>query len=462
MGDSFRRRYVCALSFPCVFLAGAAREPRRYGGGVRAVAVLAAGTFVAAAAGAAPSESQRLREAVSVAGVREHLAAFQRIADANGGNRAAGSRGYDASADYVARRARAAGYAVRFQVFRFLYVADRTPPVLEGFARGRDFATMAYSGSGDVRARIVPVPRLGCEARDYARFPPGAVALVRRGACTFRRKADDAVAGGASAVIVANSERRLFRGTLGQPRFRVPVLAATLAVGEELRRGRPILRLRADTVAERRTTRNVIAESRGGDPAHVVMLGAHLDSVASGPGINDNASGAAAILELAEALAGAPTRHRVRFAWWGAEEAGLLGSRRYVASLRRGERARIALYLNLDMIGSPSPARIVYDAAGAPEGSQAIEDVLTRYFAAQGVPTKTRRMGSGSDHSSFAAAGIPVGGLFTGAGARHDPCYHRACDTLANVDERALGEMADAAAHALATFSADISRVRRH
>jgi aminopeptidase S len=114
------------------------------------------------------------------------------------------------------------------------------------------------------------------------------------------------------------------------------------------------------------------------------------------------------------------------------------------------------------MIGSPSPARIVYDAAGAPEGSQAIEDVLTRYFAAQGVPTKTRRMGSGSDHSSFAAAGIPVGGLFTGAGARHDPCYHRACDTLANVDERALGEMADAAAHALATFSADISRVRRH
>jgi Zn-dependent M28 family amino/carboxypeptidase len=103
----------------------------------------------------------------------------------------------------------------------------------------------------------------------------------------------------------------------------------------------------------------------------------------------------------------------------------------------------------------------VYDADGAPEGSQAIEDVLTRYFAAHGMPAKTRRIGSASDHAPFAAAGIPVGGLFTGVGARHDPCYHRACDTLANVDEAALGEMADAAAHALATFSADVSGVRR-
>jgi len=439
-----------------------------------------------------------------LAGIREHLDAFQEIAGRNGGNRLAGTEGYDASARYVARRMRAAGYRVRLQEFTFAFVADRSPPSLRpvdggdwSFRADRDYATLGYSGSGRARAPVVAVDLLvpspgenastsGCETSDFAGFADGAIALLQRGSCTFREKIANAVAAGAVAAVVFNEggpgRAGVFSGTLGSPQVEIPVLAASFAVGDALRRGArrgPTgidVTLEAAVVSERRRTRNVLAESRSGRAGEVVMVGAHLDSVGAGPGINDNGSGSAVVLEAAETLAALRPRNRLRFAWWGAEEQGLLGSRRYVERLSAAARRQIALYLNFDMVGSPNFARFVYDGERAPAGSAAVERVLRRWFAARRLPLLETGIGA-SDHASFARAGIPVGGLFTGADGRksrdeaadfggradrpYDPCYHARCDTIGNLSGTALIQAARAAVYALRVFARDTSAVRR-
>ncbi len=210
---------------------------------------------------------------------------------------------------------------------------------------------------------------------------------------------------------------------------------------------------------------NLIADWPGGDTSQIVMAGAHLDSVTSGPGINDNGSGSAAVLENALAVARAgyqPDKH-LRFAWWGAEELGLVGSRYYVNNLPSAERAKISAYLNFDMIGSPNPGYFVYD------DDPAIEQTFKNYFAGLGVPTEIETEGDGrSDHASFKNVGIPVGGLFTGASrtktsaqvqkwggttTSFDRCYHSSCDTTSNINDTALDRNSDAIAHAIWTLS---------
>ncbi|MFF8317120.1 MULTISPECIES: M28 family metallopeptidase [Streptomyces] len=211
---------------------------------------------------------------------------------------------------------------------------------------------------------------------------------------------------------------------------------------------------------------NLIADWPGGDTNQVVMAGSHLDSVSSGAGINDNGTGSAAVLEAALTVARTgyqPTKH-LRFAWWGAEELGLVGSRYYVNSLSLANRARISGYLNFDMIGSPNPGYFVYD------DDPAIEKTFKDYFAGIGVATEIETEGDGrSDHAPFKSAGVPVGGLFTGAsraktaaqvtkwggtaGQAFDRCYHSSCDTTANVNDTALNRNADALAHAVWTLS---------
>ncbi|MEV5435320.1 M28 family metallopeptidase [Streptomyces sp. NPDC052682] len=214
--------------------------------------------------------------------------------------------------------------------------------------------------------------------------------------------------------------------------------------------------------ASGRTGYNLIADWPGGDTSRVLMAGSHLDSVSSGPGINDNGSGSAAVLETALAVARAqykPTRH-LRFAWWGAEELGIVGSRYYVNNLSSANRARISAYLNFDMIGSPNPGYFVYD------DDPALEKTFKDYFSGIGVPTEIETEGDGrSDHAPFKSAGVPVGGLFTGAsrtktaaqaakwggtaGQAFDRCYHSSCDTTANINDTALDRNSDALAYAV-------------
>src|SRR5687767_13451614 len=307
------------------------------------------------------SETQGFRKQVKLAGIREHQAALQAISDANGGNRVAGSAGYDASAQYVYDRMVAAGYNVSFQEFTFNFDGDASAPTLEQisptpttYIDGVDYDTMQFSGSGDFTAPltavdlVVPSPvanasTSGCEEADFAGFPVGHIALMQRGTCNFVVKAQNAQAAGAVGVIVFNEgnpgRTNLNLGTLGTQQT-IPAITTTFALGDALRNGVVngptglTVRLKVDYFFGPRTTRNVIAETAGGDPNRVVVVGAHLDSVTRGPGINDNGSGSGAILEIALVFAeqGRTPRNKLRFMWYGAEEFGLLGSRFYVNS----------------------------------------------------------------------------------------------------------------------------------
>jgi Zn-dependent M28 family amino/carboxypeptidase len=483
------------------------RRPRLF---VAFAFVLLAALVAVAAGGAATDPiqaSQGLRKAVTLAGIREHQAAFQSFANANGGNRLASFAGHDTSAQYVYDSMAAAGYNVHFQEFSFLLVSDRTPPVLQQvsptaktYVDGPDFQTMQYSGSGDVTAAVTAVDlhlpstggsTSGCEAADFAGFPAGTIALMQRGTCSFRAKAENALAAGAVGVIIFNegndpSRVGVLSGTLNPPPtvFGLSVVGTTFALGLELTGGVTngstgvVVHLKTDTIAETRTTRNVIAETAGGEADHAVVIGAHLDSVSRGPGINDNGSGSATILEVAETYAAQEreTRNKLRFIWFSAEEEGLIGSAFYVNSLSQAEKDRIELMLNFDMIGSPNFVRFVYDgnnSAGGgtvgPAGSGAIEQTFLDYFSAVGLPNAPTPFNGRSDYGPFIANGIPAGGLFTGAegvktaaqavtyggtaGSQYDPCYHLACDTYANNSDTALDQMSDAVAHVVLTYS---------
>ncbi|MFI7672574.1 M28 family peptidase [Actinophytocola sp. NPDC049390] len=217
---------------------------------------------------------------------------------------------------------------------------------------------------------------------------------------------------------------------------------------------------------------NLIAEWPRGDANNVIMAGGHLDSVTAGPGINDNGSGSAALLEVALTVASQDLNpgKRIRFGWWGAEERGLVGSTYYVNNLPSAERSRIKAYVNFDMIGSPNAGYFVYSASGQPSGSLALQQTLQAPFATMGVPTELTSVGGRSDHAAFANAGIPIGGLFTGAevtktsaqaqkwggtaGRAFDRCYHASCDTTSNINVTALDRNADAIAYAVWTLSA--------
>ncbi len=264
----------------------------------------------------------------------------------------------------------------------------------------------------------------------------------------------------------------------------IPALDTTFAVGEELynldKDSGSSVHIFTQTFMEIRRTKNVIADyPAGGRTDRTVVVGAHLDSVAEGPGINDNGSGSAALLETALMMAKVKPENTLRFAWWGAEESGLIGSTAYVAELSAAERDRIALYLNYDMVGSPNYIFMVYDADQStfpapegvpiPEGSTAIEDLYESYYTLIGEPYDDTEFSGRSDYQAFIENGIPSGGLFTGAeevkteeqeaiwggeaGEQFDPCYHQACDTYDNVDLHALEVNSDLIAFAMLTFA---------
>ena len=404
-------------------------------------------------------------------GVREHQAALQAIADANGGTRAAGTDGYTGSVDYVVDTLEAAGWTVTLDEFPFMFFPPAVLEQLTPVAATYETGVFTASGFGEVTGNVIPVdinlvpPRAstsGCEDADYAGLDfsgPSDIALIQRGTCTFSDKAVNAEENGAEAVIIFNqgndpTREGLIVGTLlPGPVVNIPVVGASFADGEALAAAGSTAHIDVDP-PESRPQVNVIAELPGANNDNVVMAGAHLDSVQAGPGINDNGSGSAALLELAQQLGKLQPENTLRFAWWGAEESGLIGSTEYVNGLSQAERDRIALYLNFDMIGSPNYVFMIYDGdesgfpapVPVPEGSIAIEDLFESYFTLVGEPYDDAEFSGRSDYQAFIANNIPAGGLFTGAevpktaeqqaiwggtvGAQFDPCYHLACDTL--------------------------------
>ncbi|MCA0323547.1 MAG: M28 family peptidase [Actinobacteria bacterium] len=459
-------------------------------------------TSIAAAPAQAgnPNSARKLADAVTTQGVMRHLEALQGIADANDGNRGAGTSGYEASGAYVEQQLRAAGYSPQRQYFDFFYEEVHATSLTE-VAPGSgpiENNPMSYSqgtGPGGVTGELASpaVNVQGCDAAAYGGANlTGKIALVSRGTCSFAQKAQVAHQVGAAAIIVYNNAAGALNGTLGgvDPAT-APATGVTQATGQSLlakmANGPVTVKFVLDKSMETRQTFNITAETKTGDPNNVVMMGAHLDGVHDGPGINDNGSGTASILETAIQLGKAnKVNNKVRFAWWGAEELGLLGSEHYVYDLAENnpaELAKIATYLNYDMVASPNYIIGVYDAnestytapVDVPEGSIQTEKILTDYFDSIGQPWVDTAFSGRSDYAAFIELGVASSGLFTGAdgsktadevakfggteGIMYDPNYHTPQDDINNVNAEALGIMSKAIAFSTGTLAYDTSMI---
>jgi Zn-dependent M28 family amino/carboxypeptidase len=477
--------------------------------------LLCAATATVVALACAPSagaidrvDTKKLRKAVTLEKILQHERALQDVAIANDGNRAATTPGYLASLDYVENRLKRAGYATQRVPFDFPAwtqnapsIMEETAPTARTFAEGTDYIVAQFSEGADVSGTVVPTSDVeipppggagtgtsGCEATDFPPETAGGIALMQRGTCTFVAKYANAKAAGAIAAVIFNDgappdDREPPIPTTSTAGIGIPTVMISNDVGESLvteaKSGPVTLRIVVDATTTPNTEYNLIADTPRGDKDRTIVVGAHLDSVAEGPGINDNGSGTATDLAIAEAIAkiGERPRNRIRFAFWGAEEAGLVGSTAYVQQLvKDGGIAEIEANLNFDMVGSPNFVRFVYDGdnstgegAVGPPGSGEIEGMFNKYFRSQGLATAPTAFDGRSDYGEFILNGVPAGGLFTGAegiktpeeedvfggvaGLPYDPCYHQACDTFFNLSYPALDQMSDAAAHAAWTLA---------
>ncbi|KIF01110.1 amidohydrolase [Streptomyces sp. RSD-27] len=473
-----------------------------------AVSALVSPLLLAGPAGASSPQSdaargdalaRKLVKEATGKGAHNHLKVFQSIADYNNGTRVAGSKGHEQSAKYVEGVLRAAGYEVSRQAFEFVYVETIAETLKVDGANGRDvpLKLMTYTASGPeggitAPVAVVPVDADGSNGCDSADFAPGTftgkIALVKRGGCTFAVKQANAAAAGAVGAVIYNNTAGALNGTLGDPTAgKVPTGGISQADGEKLAAeaaaGPVNVTLDVRQFRENRTTWNVVAETQGGDPDNTVFLGAHLDSVAAGPGINDNGSGSAGILQVAQRLAGEQKKikNKVKFAWWSAEEFGLLGSEAYVASLTPEQKKQIKLYLNFDMIASPNAAYFVYDgddsdkvgSGPGPEGSAQLEKQITDFLDAQKIPHEGSDFTGRSDYGPFIEAGIPSGGTDTGAegiktpaqaakfggqaGVAYDVNYHGKGDDIGNIDQKALDINVDVIANAVGHYAYDLA-----
>ncbi|WP_053226473.1 M28 family metallopeptidase [Solirubrobacter soli] len=462
-------------------------------------ACAAVSAFVAAAPVAAANppdvDSTRLEQLVTVQGITEHQKALQGIADMNGGTRYTRTPGFTASAAYVKATLEKAGYDAHYEMFNMPQWVETAPPTLQqvtptnktykaGTAADDnspavDYITFEHSPTKTLtNVKVVPTNDVtipspggttsGCEMTDFPAATSGAVALIQRGTCAFTLKLQNAVAAGAVGVILFNEgdtagrSNALFRSA--DPGYSIPAVLSSTAVGTELYNAfkagqNPTVNLTTNGVDQQKLYPNVVAETPKGDPNHMVLLGAHLDSVPAGPGINDDGSGTSFQLELAEQLAkpGTPPRNKIRFLWFGGEEDGLVGSQYYAAHMSAADVARTDMMLDTDMIASPNFARLVYDGDGStfgsevsgPPGSGTVEKVLTDYWAKRGMVSEPIPFDGRSDYVGFVNRGIPAGGVFAGAeapktaeqvaryggvqGEQLDPCYHEACDTYPTV-----------------------------
>jgi Zn-dependent M28 family amino/carboxypeptidase len=445
-----------------------------------------------------------LESRVTVEGVYAHLEALQAIADAHEDNRAIGTSGYEASGVYIEEVLTAAGYTPVRQEFQATSQSiDAFSITLLGTTQNLDTVdgdripmegTTATPEAGIVGAELIaPATATGCTTDEWGGVDAtGKVAVVSRGICSFAEKDLAAAEAGAVAVLVYNSEEGPLNGTLGEqlPEY-VPAVGLTQAEGQAvvaaLAEGPQTVDLQLQETTTTVDTFNIIAETSTGRADNTVMLGAHLDSVPEGPGINDNGSGSAAILETAVQLAASgELNNQVRFAWWGAEEVGLVGSTHYVEDLAENNPAEldeIATYLNFDMVASPNYVISVYDAdqstfeapVEVPEGSVATEKAFTDYFDAGGQPWIDSAFDARSDYDAFITYGVPASGLFTGAddvktaeqvalfggteGIIQDPNYHTAGDDLSNVNTEALGIMIGAIASVTGSLANDTSAI---
>lgn len=394
---------------------------------------------------------------------------LQDFADQNGGNRAFGGAGHNATTEWIYQTLLKTGaYDVYKQPFVELFTAATVKLTVAGSAVAADYLT--YGPSGDVTGNLVKVNNLGCNGTDYPSAVSGQIALISRGECTFAIKAINAKAAGAKGAIIYNNvPLQALSGTLGGEGDYAPTLGLTQELGNQLLsqvgNGTVSANVFVDAIRENRTNYNVIAETKEGDHDNVLMIGGHTDSVFAGPGINDDGSGTIGSLTVGLALAKYKLKNAVRLGFWGAEEFGKLGSFYYLKTLNGtlsgnpAEVSKLRAYLNFDMIASPNYVLGIYDGDGSafnfsgPTGSDKIEKDFEEFYENRGLPHVPSLFTLRSDYAAFLENGIPSGGLFTGAevlktpeeaqlfggeaGKPLDACYHQKCDNIDNLAEDA-------------------------
>ncbi|KAF7542175.1 hypothetical protein G7Z17_g11816 [Cylindrodendrum hubeiense] len=386
---------------------------------------------------------------------------LQDFADANGGNRAFGSGGHNATVDYLYKTLKSTGYYnVVKQPFTELYASGTATVTIDG--EDIEAGIMTYTPGGSFTGPLIAVSNLGCETSDFPAEVSGNVAFVSRGTCTFAQKSINAKAAGAAGVIVYNNVPGALSGTLGAAfGDYAPIVGISqedsVAILAALAAGDVTVSFEVESVVEERVNFNVIAETKGGDHKNVLVLGGHSDSVAAGPGINDDGSGTIGVLNVALALSKFKIKNAVRFAFWGAEEFGKLGSYYYIKQINGSdtELSKIRAYLNFDMIASPNYVYGIYDGDGSafnltgPAGSDVLEADFEKFYKKKHVPYVPSEFSGRSDYAAFIENGIPSGGLFTGAevlkteeeaklfggeaGVAYDINYHKIGDDINNL-----------------------------
>ena len=400
--------------------------------------------------------------------------------------RVIGSGGHYATIGYIVKTLKSLGsyYDVSVQSFKAptsaIYNYSLTVDD-EAVINVRPFAlTPPTHHKKPVTGPFVLVEHEGCEPSDYPKELNGGIALVSRGTCAFGDNSSLAGLAGASAVVIYNNVpgEGLFSGTIGTiKKGQVATLGVTYEQGikwaQALKEGATFNATAwVDSYVKNAKTLNIIAQTTAGDPENVVMLGAHSDSVAAGPGINDDGSGSISLLEVATALTNYTVNNQVRFAWWAAEEEGLLGSDYYVSQLTPEENSKIRVFMDYDMMASPNFAYQVYDANNEvnPPGSGELKQLYIDYYNSQGVNHTLIPFDGRSDYDGFIKNGIPGGGVATGAevlktpeeaelfggiaGIPFDPCYHELCDDTNNVNYTAWVLNTKLIAHSVATYAA--------
>ncbi|KAI1196796.1 peptidase family M28 [Nemania serpens] len=424
--------------------------------------------------------SKKLQADLRTKNLWSHLVAFDKIAAANGGNRAFGLPGYAASVDYVwgqiSKIKGAKAWKQDFpSLFNFVQSIELKFNDESFYVYGLTYSPSTPDEGIAGELVLGPEGTLGCDAANYGDSDvEGKIVLIDRFQCpvggTLAGRIRPAAASGASAVIIYNNVvTNVTAGTLSAPSVDfVPAgfinqadgiaLKARLQAGEKIK-----AYFQQDQIVEQRTTQNVFLESKDGDPDNVIVLGAHLDSVQAGPGINDDASGSALLLELSKAVLKYKTKTKVRFAWWGAEENGLVGSKYYCSNLKVPEVNQILAYLNFDMVSKGYFG--VGDTDGSshgsvgPAGSEVIEQIYVDYYTSKGLQVTPAVLTNGSDYNSFWNLNKPFGFINTGTAPAQDPCYHQACDTINNPNPETLTINARAAANAIAILSTDGPRI---
>lgn len=437
-------------------------------------------------------DTEKLQQKISTDALQDRAETLfnisQRSIDKYGNpTRVIGSPGHWGTVDYILSEMRLLSryYDVDVQKFEALEGHVNSFSLLIDGVQPKLLLALAYTPATPkekpVHGHLVLVDNFGCNAEDFpSKLTAGNIALVKRGNCTFGSKLIQAGKAGAVGLVIYDDEP--VSGTLGSATGdEVPTVSISSKDAAHY-----IKKLTAnphhkfettlfvDAYLKKIKTLNVIAETKGGDHDNVVCLGAHSDSVADGPGINDDGSGTISLLEVARQLTDFKVHNAVRFAWWAGEEEGLLGSYAYANALLPEENAKIRLFMDYDMMASPNYEYQIYNGTNEdfPAGSGSLRDLYIDYYEDHGLNWTLVPFDGRSDYVGFLDQGIPAGGIATGAegvktpegqekfggeaGKWFDPCYHQLCDSLANVDYDAWLVNTQLIAHSVATYARDL------